>query len=159
MKKYLLVLIGAVTLTQAFADYAITPAQQVDFTLGESIPVFGSKSPSQTLGQVAYHYTAFWFCLEAGAGGWAGSRSSGIANAQIGLNYKDFSIGTGPAYITTTSSFLGTHRQFMSTARWTFNPMPIYVEWNHVSNARRILGGPGPNAGENFVALGYAHAF
>lgn len=166
MKK-LLVLVAGTTLliSNSFADTSSTTTNtptiinQVEFEVGPSIKLFGSRPPAQGLGYLGYRHTDNWWYLQAGAGGWIGTRASGITAAQAGLNYKDFSFGTGPAYITNTSTSLGTHYQFMSTFRWTFNPYPVYVAWNHVSNGKKIWGGEGPNLGENFITVGYAYRF
>ncbi len=156
MKKLLCLSLCALSLgSSAYA----AGQNQIDMQAGIGLHILGTPIGSQTLGYVSYRYTNNWYYLRAGAGGWLGSRGTGITAVQAGFNYKDFSIGSGPAYITNTTSSLGTHYQFMSSARWTFNPYPIFIEYDHVSDARMVLGGPGPNLGENFISAGYSYRF
>ncbi len=150
MKKKLLFLLCSLSFLYA------TPATQVDVQAGVGLPIFGTPNPSATLGFMSYRYTNNWYYVALGAGGWLGERGTGIGNLGVGLNYQDFSIGTGPSYITHLTTTLGTHFQFMSAARWTFNPLPIFVEYDHISNASKIFGGNNANQGENFLGLGYA---
>lgn len=139
----------------------LNPINEVFAQVGASVPMLGGDSGTQTLGLVGYRYTPSWYYLEADAGGWAGSRHTGIAAAQIGLDYQNFSIGTGPAVITDTSSSLGTHQQFLSSIRWTCSAHPLYIAYNHVSNGESIFNNHGdePNHGENFFSIGYIHNF
>jgi hypothetical protein len=157
MKKLAFGLVAGLFGISGFASTINT--QELDLQVGPSIPIFGSKSPAQYLGTVGYRYNQDWWYVGADAGGWAGDRHTGLADANIGLQYKDFSIGTGPAYITSTSTSLSTHYQFDSQARWTFNPYPVFIGFQHVSNGAKIFGGKTPNDGENFVTVGYIYTF
>jgi hypothetical protein len=148
----------ALIASQVYADSSAT-INELDFDVGPSLPIFGGDSPSQYMGLASYRFTDNWYYVEGNLGGWVGTRHTGLAAASVGLNYEDLSIGTGPAVISTTSTALSTHAQFMSTLRWTFNPLPIYIDYRHVSNGSKIFGSREPNHGENFFEVGYAYRF
>lgn len=163
MKKIecVLMLSGLIGTSLCFADTQPMQVNQIFSQAGGSAPLFGSAAGMQTLALLGYRYMPSWYFLEADVGGWAGSRHSGIAAGLVGLDYKDLSAGIGPGGITDTSSSLGTHFQFLSSLRWTFNPYPVYIAYNHVSNGSGIFswGKDQPNDGENFFSLGYTYSF
>lgn len=152
-------LVGLGLLLASIGTYADIAQQSLSIEAGPSLAILGSQSPTQGLGLVDYRYTENHWFVGGGIGGWAGSRATTLAHAIIGFNYADVSLGTGPAVISTTSSSLSTHYQFVSNLRWTFNPYPVFIGWEHVSNGASLWNGPGPNYGENFVTLGYVYYF
>lgn len=92
---------------------------------------------------------------EYGVGYWTGSDKSGIGHLSLGVFYKNFSIGIGPAYITNISSRLGSHLQFISNATVRFGDnKQWFANFSYISGLNELRALKKPDKGEAFITLG-----
>lgn len=133
--------------------------QTISVEAGFSGEMFGSGGFGQKLALVSYRYNKDWYYLGAESGGWIGSRGVYVTGWQVGVQYRGLSLGTGLAGISHQTPYLGTSWQILSTLRYTFEPVPVFIAWNHISNGSKIFGSPLPNIGENFFTIGYSFKF
>lgn len=134
-------------------------SQMLGIEAGTSGVMFGSGGYGQKLTLLTYRYNKNWYYLGGEIGGWEGTRGALVTGWQVGVQYKGLSLGTGLAGINHNTVNLGTSWQILSTLRYTFQPIPVFVSWNHISNGSKIFASPLPNVGENFFTVGYVYRF
>jgi len=135
--------------------------QSIAISAGISVPIAEANPKEkfqQGLGLLSYKYVYHYIFLSADVGGWS-DPATGIATVGGGLYFKGFYLGVAVGGINKTNKSLGTKFQFLLSVKYTLPSTPIFIAAYHVSNGNDLFGTGAPNAGEDFLAIGYEYEF
>lgn len=124
---------------------------------GEAFFLSWRKPAASLFGHLSYY--------ESTLGAWLGPDANEAITlargVQAALGRYRVAVSAGIGYVTTRTDNLGTHLQFVLrlTLARPLRDYELALAQRHYSNGRLLLDWPGPNRGENFLALELARRF